>query len=522
MGLAGMDHGVDVAILGGGLGGSLLARQLRRRLPGLRVGVFEREAGAPAYKVGESTVEIAGHHLVRHQGLARYLYDRHLPKNGIRYFFDAPDRDLPLPEMSELGTVNLPFHPTFQIDRARMEADLLEMNRSAGVDVRTGVRVAGVELGKGGAPHHVTLEGSGGSERIAARWVVDATGRPGLLARREGLRVEEPEHRMGSVWGRFEGVLDPDELGDDAFRARVRYTTRGLSTLHFLYPGYWIWVIPLRGGLTSVGVTGTPVREREVRSPEGFRRFLDAHGALRTLLAHAKPVDHGSLARIAFGTRRFFHADRWALVGEAATAADPLYSPGSDFIALENDFVCDLVAREEAGEPRDALAKRTELYDRFMGFRHEATMRLYRGLYGTLGSYELMRVKWDFDIASYHNLWVAPYMTDQLLDTSFLRAQLRQQRLVLRAMDNFAALFRRVDEALRERGDYHRSNRGVFSHGLENIDFLQDVGLPRTRRQTLEQTLRTFHGVRRDALALLGEEAGEPWPLQAYVTRDLA
>lgn len=517
-----MGQPLDVAILGGGLGGNLVARQLRRRLPDLRVGLFERETGEPAYKVGESTVEIAGHHLIRHQGLARYLYDRHLPKNGIRYFFDAPDCSLPLPEMSELGTVNLPFHPTFQIDRARMEADLLEMNRAAGVDVRRGVRVAGVEIGQGGAPHRVTLEGPGGSQRVEARWVVDATGRPGLLARQEGLRVEEPEHRVGSVWGRFEGVADPDELGDDAFRSRVRYTTRGLSTLHFLYAGYWIWVIPLRGGLTSVGVTGAPVRDREVRSPDGFRRLLDAHGAVRTLMAHAKPVDHGSLARIAFGTRRFLHPDRWAVVGEAATAADPLYSPGSDFIALESDFVTDLVAREQAGEPAADVARRLGLYDRFLLFRHEATMRLYRGLYGAIGSYELMRVKWDFDIASYHNLWVAPYMTDRLLDASFLRSQLRQQRLVLHAMDNFTRLFQRAEAALRERGDYHRRNRGVFSHGLENIDFLEQIGLPRTRRQTLEQTLRTFDVVRRGALALLGEDAGEQaWPLEAYVTRPL-
>ncbi|MDX1648493.1 MAG: hypothetical protein R3263_01445, partial [Myxococcota bacterium] len=196
-------------------------------------------------------------------------------------------------------------------------------------------------------------------------------------------------------------------------------------------------------------------------------------------------------------------------------------SPGSDFIALENDFVTDLVAREAEGEASEALATRLDLYDRFLRFRHEATMRLYRGLYGMLGSYELMRVKWDFDIGSYHNLWVAPYMTDQVFETGFLRRQLRQQRFVLALMDNFTALFRRVETELRARDAYHRGNRGAFSYGLENIDFLEEIGLPRSRHRTLEQAARTFHVVRRDALALLGEEAGDPWPLQAYVTRAL-
>ena len=147
----------------------------------------------------------------------------------------------------------------------------------------------------------------------------------------------------------------------------------------------------------------------------------------------------------------------------------------------------ELVAREPAGESEAELARRCELSDRFMGFRHEAVMRLYRGLYEMIGSYELMRLKWDFDIGSYHNLWVSPYMTDQLTDLAFLARQLRQQRFVLGVMDNFGALFRRTEQALRERGAYHRRNRGVFSWGLENIDFLPQIGLPRSRSETLEQ-----------------------------------
>jgi flavin-dependent dehydrogenase len=508
---------VDVAILGGGLAGNLLARQLRRRLPGLRIALFERNAER-TYKVGESTVEIASHYLVRRQRLSRYLYEHHLPKNGIRYFFDTPARDAALERMSELGTVNLPFHPAFQIDRARMEGDLLEMNGRIGVDVRIGAEVADVVLGEDGAPHTLSLAGG---ERTTARWLVDAGGREGFLARRLDWRVPEPEHRLGSVWARFEGVADIDDLGDEAFHARVRHTSRHLSTLHFLYRGYWIWIIPLGLGITSVGVVGTPVADAALRTPDGFRAFLDQHRAVRELLADAKAIDFGSLARIAFGTKHFVDPRRIAVIGEAATAADPLYSPGSDFIALENDFVTELVAQEQAGAGEAELARRFELFDRFIGFRHAAVMRLYRGLYDAIGSYELMRLKWDFDIASYHNLWVAPYMTDQLLEPGFLARQLRQQRFVLGAMDNFGALFRRVQAKLDADGTYHRRNLGAFSYGLENIDFLADIGLPRDRRTTLEQTARTFEVVRRDACALLGEAPGDPWPLQAFVTRSL-
>ena len=511
---------LDVAVLGGGVAGLLLARQLRRRLPELRVGVFEGETGV-APKVGESTVEIASHYLVRRHGLSQYLYDRQLPKNGIRFFFDSPERDLPLTEMSELGTINLPFHPAFQLDRATLEADLHAMCRDEGIDVRRGAVVAGVELGKGEEPHALRVEQEGEVQIWRARWVADATGRRGLLGRQLGLLREEPAHQIGSVWGRFEGVADIDQLGDESFHSRVRHTARGLSTLHFLYEGYWFWVIRLRGSLTSVGLVGHPTRDRSLRTPEGFRAFAEQHAGLRELLCEAKAVDHGSMARIAYGTSTYLSPARWALVGEAASATDPLYSPGLDFVALESDFCTDAIARDVEGEAPDALAERIGLYDAFLDFRHQAVMRLYSGLYGCLGSYELMRLKWDFDIASYHNLWVAPYMTDRHLDPAFLRRQLRLRKVVLGAMENFAGLFRHLQSTLAERGDYHRRNRGVFSYGLENISFLPEIGLPRTQRQTLEQARETFNVVRRDARRLLGEAPGDDWPLQSFVTRSL-
>src|SRR5215468_3111672 len=100
---------LDVAILGGGLAGNLLARQLRRTLPALRVGLFEK-ATDRSYKVGESTVEIASNYLIRRLGLSQYLYDQQLPKNGLRFFFDTPDKNAELEQLSEMGSVALPYH----------------------------------------------------------------------------------------------------------------------------------------------------------------------------------------------------------------------------------------------------------------------------------------------------------------------------------------------------------------------------------------------------------------------------
>ncbi len=512
---------LDVAILGGGLAGNLLARQLRRTLPELRIGLFERE-GDTSFKVGEATVEIAANYLIRKLGLSSYLYENQLPKNGLRYFFDDERRSLPLQEMSEIGTLNLPFHPAFQLNRSRMEADLLDLNQRDGVHVRRGARVGGLQLGEQGGIHSFDVGDERGKTRVRTRWLVDAAGRSGLLARHKGLRFSEPSHAIGSVWGRFESVVDVDELGPESFRARVRHTSRRLSTIHFCYPGYWIWFIPLRGGVTSVGVTGARVaRDRELRRPEGFRSFLEEHRAAASLLAGAKLLDVASYARIAYGTRRFFHTDRWGLTGEAATSADPLYSPGSDFIALENDFLTDLIARDFGGEEPAQLAERCELYDRFMRFRHESTMLLYAGLYDGLGSFELAGAKWDFDIASYYNLWVSAYMCDRHFDPDFLREQLRLRPFVLNVLRNFASLFQQVEARLRERGEYFRGNAGRFYCGLDGIRFMQQVGTERSQSQVLAQAGETFNQVRAKALQILGEakstEQVEPLPLSAFL-----
>ena len=493
----------DVAIMGGGLAGNLLARQLTRSVPGARIGLFEKSTES-SWKVGESVVEIGSHYLITRQGLSRYLYERHLPKNGLRYFFDDEQRSLPLWEMSEIGPLNLPFHPSFQIDRARLEEDLLEMNAAAGVDVRRGTSARPVHVASDGGAHRIEVSRAGESRAVTARWLVDAAGRADLLARKLKLRVKEETHRIGSVWGRFSGVADIDDLGPEAWRARVRHSTRFLSTVHLFYPGYWVWFIPLHDGVISVGVTGpTGFDERRLRTPQGFRDFLDGHAAIRHLLADAKPLDQGSYMQIAYSTERFFSPQRWGMTGEAATAADPLYSPGTDFIAHENDFLCELIRRDLGGEAQSTLATRCDLYDQFMKFRQEATLELYRHQYELFGSYELGRIKWDFDIGCYFNLWVSAYMQNLHLEPRWLRRQLRSAPFILEALREFNQSFRNVAAALRSHGAFYRENLGKFVPGNASLDFLGEVGGERSGEMVMKKNEEIFSSIRGRISSLL-------------------
>jgi flavin-dependent dehydrogenase len=488
----------DVVVLGAGLAGGLLTRQLRLQRPDLRVLTLERSTTTD-WKVGEATVELYVHYMLKKQGLSTYLYEHQLPKNGLRFFFGDPPERTPLPEMSEIGSCSLPFHPSFQLDRAALERHLRDSSRELGAELLEGAKVTGVELGAG--HHRVTFVHDGRERTVTAGFVADASGRASVIAKQLQLRIPTGEHKCLGAWGRVRDMVDMDGLTmDPAFRARARYSSRRLSTVHFMHRGYWIWFIPLKGGVTSVGVVGDTRRvPRSVLSGDGLRQFLDGHRASRDLLAGASWLDFGGYGQLAYRTRQWF-GDRWALVGEAGAFTDPFYSPGSDFITLANEFTCDLIARRHDGED---VAERTRLYDSYMQFRYEANVPLYSDLYELFGSYELMSVKWDFDIASYYNLWVEAYMKDQHFDLDMLRTELRQQGFVVKALQQFNALFVETERHVTASGAYERGNRGLYREALAAIDFTRDVGR-RSKAQIEAEQLRIFARARERCFELLG------------------
>ncbi|MBX3272336.1 MAG: tryptophan 7-halogenase [Sandaracinaceae bacterium] len=500
---------VDVAILGGGLAGNLLARQLRREVPGASVMVIE-QSHERGWKVGESTVEIAAHYLGVKLGLSTYLYDQHLPKNGLRFFFDTDRRDATLTQMSEVGTDRPPPTPSFQLDRARIEQDLLRMNTEDGVDVRVGAPARNLDLDA----RTFALEG----ETIGARWIVDGTGRASTIARMRDLRLPmEAVHPIASVWGRYEGVRDFDDVPDRAWRARSRYVARSLSTNHFMYPGYWIWFIPLGRGVTSVGIVGEKhVFKRGSRTPEGFLSLVREHGAPAAMMEGARPLDLEGFTQLAYATKRFFHGgERWALLGDAGAFHDPFYSPGSDFISLECDFTTDLIRRELAGED---VTDRARTYDAFMQFRYDATLLLYKDLYPCFGCYDLMRVKLNFDLGCYYNLWLDPIVKGEHLDEKFLMSELARGPETLAALEHFSKLFQRAREHLVATGAYYEKNLGEYNVGVDCLrHWLEEVGTPRKRRQIRERTEEVFNYGRREALKLLGEDDGKTLRLDELV-----
>jgi len=401
----GSEH-FDVVILGGGLAGGCLARQLRLETPQLRTLVVEKRAHPvpeAAFKVGESSVEIGAHYFATRLGLEPHLRSAQLEKLGLRYFFPQGDnRDITT--RVELGPPSFPPVPSFQIDRGRLENMILCSNAELGISVLHGCRVEAIALaGTGDGVHGVTIGTQAGPRHVTARWVVDASGRAGLLKRQMGLG-RPSTHGANASWWRVKARIKVDDWSSDpAWKARVASGLRWQSTVHLMGTGYWVWLIPLGSGSHSLGIVADgdlhPFHRisRFERAMDWLREFEPQFAAV--MEAHADRLeDFLALRHFAHGCERVFSPQRWALVGEAGVFTDPFYSPGSDFIAMGNDYVCDLIGRDFAGE---AIEERVESFNTMYLRLFDAFIRLYDGQYRIMGNAQVMTAKVAWDNAAY-------------------------------------------------------------------------------------------------------------------------
>lgn len=91
-----------------------------------------------------------------------------------------------------------------------------------------------------------------------ARWVVDASGRNRLLGRQLDLKRANA-HQCNAVWLRVATEIDVGRWSDDPeFQGRLVEGDRAMSTNHLMGQGYWVWLIRLASGATSVGIVADP------------------------------------------------------------------------------------------------------------------------------------------------------------------------------------------------------------------------------------------------------------------------
>jgi FADH2-dependent halogenase len=302
----------DVAVIGGGPGGSSVATALAQR--GRRVVVLERER-FPRFHIGESqlpwTNEILSTLGVRDTIAASGFVE----KWGAS--FRGPDG--PEERYADFQFAReTPTPQTFQVLRERFDEILLRHAEKSGAQVLEEHRMLDAVFDHDAVTLQVS-DRQGRATTIRAGVVVDASGRAGVLAKRFGRHEPDPRLLNIAVHAQYEGI--PRASGRRAGDIRM-YTRPDMG---------WLWFIPLSDTVISVGaVIPHRVHRRESKATpeESLTHYLDTTPAALPLLEQARRVtparfdaDYSYLATCMAG-------DRWVAVGDAAAFLDPVFSTG--------------------------------------------------------------------------------------------------------------------------------------------------------------------------------------------------
>lgn len=333
----------DVAIVGGGIGGSALAAILARH--GVRVLIIEA-GGHPRFAIGESTVPetIMGlrnlarrydvpelENLSSHGKLRRTVSTACGVKRNFSFVYHRDGERFRSDQCTQYPTWGPPLGPDSHFFRQDVDAYVYQVALSYGATGMTYRPVTGVDFDDDAAVVN-TADGN----RYRVGFVVDAGGMRSMLGETLGLRIDPPYRtRTRTIFTHLTGVEPFDRIAGPR-REHGMPSPFSQGTLHHLFEGGWAWVIPFdnhvssTSRLCSVGISldidryppgdGTPEDEFWAH----VRRFPDFHRQL----ANARAVrPYTASQRNQFASSQLT-GDRWCLLPHASDFIDPLFSSG--------------------------------------------------------------------------------------------------------------------------------------------------------------------------------------------------
>ena len=348
----------DVVIVGGGPAGSTAAAFARLRE--LRTLVVEK-LEFPRFRIGESLLPM-GNAILRETGVwPKIEAAGFIPKYGA--LFHLANGSATKEVIFGHGLVP-GLASTFQVERAKFDALLLDHARSLGAEVWTKATVRAIESEAGGGGlNRVHIETAAGPRVVTARWVLDGGGRDNFFQTEQKKSLDpSPFPKRVAIYSHFRGV------------ARAPGPAAGSTIVVRLADG-WFWLIPIDAERTSVGLVMTvaAMRAAGATPEELFRREVGGSKKLRELMAGSEPTMGFHVTSDYSYFRRELARERVILIGDAAGFFDPIFSSGVYMALWSAQLAVGLVARGTL-EKRALTVRECRGYTRAIK-RHAATFQ---------------------------------------------------------------------------------------------------------------------------------------------------
>jgi len=326
-----MPNKCDVAIVGGGPGGSTAGTLLRKYNPDLSVLILEKEK-FPREHIGESQLPFIAR-ILQEMGCWDKVEAANFPiKVGGTYRWgQSPDLwDFDFVQHGKFESVPRPnkyegqrIWTAWQVDRARYDQILLDHAAELGCDVREqhAVTETVIDADNPDRIDHLVIRCADGStDTVHAKHYLDASGGVGVLRKSLPVEVDYPTSLMNiALWDYWDNAEWAVEIGVGGTRVQILSIGSG-----------WIWFIPLGPSRASVGfVCPKEFYKESGKSPEELYDWAIAQEPRINEL-----IKNATRRNVVEATKDWsFLADRlagdnWFLVGESAGFADPILAGG--------------------------------------------------------------------------------------------------------------------------------------------------------------------------------------------------